>query len=143
MFFVLGLVRSTLLYGLLSLLVCAAAPQLTATTNDEGMLGAVSTLLYLASAAYPLTLAVHPLLARPGYRRRRLPFSYSESLLGALGADFTNPFRGLVALRGAAKTINSKGVYGAYAWGQVYLHVTWAIAFWLCLAGTWLILLTN
>jgi len=140
MYFILGLVKSTLLYGLVSLVACAFAPQIATSTNEGGRIAAIYSFMYVSAAAYPLLLAIHPLLGLPGRRRLGVPFVYTQSLFDSLGADFTNPFRGLVALRGASKVIDSKGVSGAYAWAQVYLHLAWAVAFWIWFALVWVVL---
>lgn len=143
MYFIAGLVRSTLLYGLISLLVCVFVPQVAATTEAEGFVGGFYSFMYVSAVAYPVLLAIHPLIVRIGHRRRSMPFSYSRSLLGALGADLTNPFRGVAAFKGASRVIDSKGRHGAYAWGQVTVHLIWAALFLIYLIVAWTLLLTS
>lgn len=142
MFFVAGLVRSTLLYGLISLLVCLFVLRIPVTPTGAGFTGGFFAFVSASIAIYPLLLVIHPVFVWVGHRRRRMRFSYFQSLFDALGADFTNPFRGLVALRGASRTIDSKGFYGAYAWGQVILHLVWAAAFWIYFATAYVLLIT-
>ena len=56
--------------------------------------------------------------------------SYIFRLDGYVTAEITNPFRGLVALIGASKVIDTAGFLFLNAWGQVILHFIWSIGFW-------------
>lgn len=143
MYFIAGLVRSTLLYGFISLLACVFIPQVAATTEAEGFVGGFYSFMYVSAVAYPVLLAIHPLIVRIGQRRRSMPFSYSRSLFDALGADLTNPFRGVAAFKGASRVIDSKGVYGAHAWGEVTVHLVWATLLLICFIVAWTLLLTS
>lgn len=143
MYFIVGLVRSTLLYGLISLLVRVFVVQLAASAEASGFVGGFYSFMYVSAVAYPVLLAIHPLIVRNGRYRPSTPFSYSRTLFAALGADLTNPFRGVAALKGASRVIDSKGVYGAYVWGQVTVHLVWAALFLIYLIVAWTLLLTS
>lgn len=131
LFFLAGLLRSTLLYGLVTLVICLFVLGVPLTVGSGGFIGGFFDFMSVSTVFYPVLLLVHPMFAWFGRRRRGMKFSYFQTLFHTLGADLTNPFRGLVALKGASKAIDSKGFYGAYAWGQVIVHLIWAIAFWI------------
>ena len=119
MFFMLGILASSNLYAIIFLFVCIG----------RGIdMAAVLPLLLLTYFSY--RLVIHPIMFRISVKFRGLSYdeSYFSSLLGCVGADITNPFRGLIALFGMSKIIDSTGFRRSLSWGGQILHFIWAIA---------------
>lgn len=123
MYFVIGLLASTALYAIIFSLICVFGIGIDMTN-----------LLLLSILSYILLRIIH-LLWYKICRRFDGFSSYENSYLsnfwGYIGADITNPFRGILALKGASKVIDETiGFWFLYSWGQVIVHFVWAITFW-------------
>lgn len=121
MFFLAGLIRSTVLYAFVYSAVGAAWYGMGASTA-LGLAG-----IYLA------VLALHHVVSRVwGWSKGWRP-GFMELVGGSFMADVTMPFRGLGAIRRGRRVIDTKGVARAYQWGEGILHFVWSAAFWVAL----------
>lgn len=141
--FLLALVASTALYGVLSLIVCVFGLDIGLTTMLEaaaqpvGATGWFYAFMTRSLVAYPILVLIHVPLVKARMMRRKwspyngpLVFQVPSWIL----ADLTSPFRGLLALNGMAKVIDVTGSRWAVAWGGQILHLVWALALWAWLA---------
>jgi hypothetical protein len=136
--FLLGLVDSAALYGLVSLLVCVFGLEVEMTTIHEAALHPASFLesfyatMFWSSIAYPILRLLHFGIVELRRRLNRVPLRSRATffLAEVTWADFTNPFRGMIALKGASKVIDSTGLSFLISWGTQLLHLGWALALW-------------
>lgn len=145
--FLIGLLASTALYGIVSLLVCVLALGVSLSDIVDGarrlssftdafyafLLVSVAAFLVAHLLNYLVGRVVYLWEKRQGYGVRGR--SYLASFPGILLAEATNPFRGLLALKGASKVIDSTGLWFLHDWGQTLTHFAWAVALWALLAA--------
>jgi len=145
--FLIGLLASTALYGVLSLLVCVLALGVSMSEVVDGarrftsftdafyafMLASIVAFVVAHLLNYLVGRVVYLWERRQGYGVRGK--SYFASFPGILLAEATNPFRGLLALKGASKVIDSTGLWFLHDWGQTLTHFVWAVAFWALLVS--------
>lgn len=142
MYFVLVLGLSTALYGLVAAVVCVfgfdvAPGALYDAARDPSVSSPEWFFAFVgwSVVAYPVLVAMHVALSWVAYQvRARRGTAYGVRVfrhgIRVLVAEVTNPFRGLVALRGASGVIDSTGLWFVYDWGHVIVHFVWALAFW-------------
>jgi hypothetical protein len=140
-YFLLGLCSSTALYGVLSLLACVFLfdvdlGTITAPAGQDGVAGLFSSYMTLCVPAYPILMGLHVLMVEVGRRfdRRFRDHYYPRNFTSVLarvpswvGADLTNPFRGLRSIIGARRTIDSEGLLWVSDWVSVILHLVWSL----------------
>lgn len=137
MFFI-GLLSSAALYAVISLLVCVFGLEIEMTTIREaalhptGFLDWFYAVIFWSLAAYPLLRIIHFCTVRLRRRFNRIPLTNPLFffLIECTWADITNPFRGLVALKGMSKVIDSRGFWFVVSWGTQVLHLVWSICLW-------------
>ena len=113
--FFFGLIDSTILF--------AAGLAVTATVFT----GADPAIAIILITLYALALLIHVIRSAILYRRRGFKGPGFAAVTGYIAADFTNPFRGLFALRGVRKVIDGSRGRRAYSWGVQWLHLIWSI----------------
>ena len=92
--------------------------------------GAVgSETVVLAAIVYLAFLSVNivVLAVRNVGRSRHLRSQPVAYTFAGIGYDFTNPFRGLTALIGVRRYMDSRGAHRAWLWFQQWLHFIWAL----------------
>ena len=131
--FFLGLITSTALYGIISLLVSLIGFRIDFSTLYNAAFHASNLLEYFyafmfwSPAAYIVLIPIHFVLAKIlGLQDGGFGTCLKE-YGGQMLADFTNPWRGLVALIGAGETIDTFDWYGFYCWIEVILHFVWSL----------------
>ena len=143
MYFIAGLIRSPALYGLLWMPVCMFVLGVKfktisdAATSSKGcFLDWFYASISMSLLAYPVLLVIHVVML---WFRNRLRRSTQERpvLLGladAVLADFTNPVRGLGALRTMGelkrRDLNEPGRWTLWGWFVQIIHFLWALAVW-------------
>lgn len=145
--FFIGLLASTALYGVVALLVCVLALGVSMSDVFDGA-GRLTTFTEAFYAYMLLSIAVLPVAHVLNYAVGRVVYlwerrqgygvrgkSYFASLPRILAAEATNPFRGLLALKGSSKVIDSRGLWFLHDWGQTISHFVWAVAFWVLWAA--------
>lgn len=121
--FYIGLLASTALYGIGSLLVCVLALRVS-VSDVIGGAGRLTTFteayyacILVSVVAFPLAHVLNYIVGRVAYLwERRQGYgirgkSYLASLPGIVLLEATNPFRGLRSLTGASKVIDSTGLW--------------------------------
>ena len=134
MYFLIGLLRSTALYGIF----CLLASLLGFHIGFESLIQAAfhpGSLqeFFLAYMFWSPVLLVATELVFFIVSKIHSFFGgdfdgYFDNILMRFVIAFSNPWRGLVALIGAAHTIDCFDLYGLYCWFQVILHFLWSIA---------------
>ena len=121
--FVLGLFSSTALYAIIYALVC------TIWLGVDMM-----EMLSVALFAYIVIRILRFIWSKLTWRKWRKIDSrmiddepFFLKLISITWYDITNPFRGLVALKGASKIIDTKGILFLFSWMTVILHFVWSI----------------
>lgn len=117
MYFIAGLVRSTVLYAALMAIVGVALGALG---------GDIAATLGLV---YAVLLVAHSVFVSLTSRRRarHLRQNVFSAGGGALGADISRPFRGLTALVGMRKVVDTKGLQKAMSWTGQWVHLIWSV----------------
>lgn len=136
MFFIIGLIMSTSVYGIVCLLFCAlglgiSVPQMIpCIISPVGLTEYFYAYMIWSAIAFPFIILLDYICLRIDSHFSMIPTeeAYYKILIRNVGASFACPFRGLVALKGASKVIDSTGVSFIYCWGQVILHFIWSIA---------------
>ena len=129
MFFFFGLLLSTALYGTFSLPVAVLAFYVSLKTMFEvifkitGFIDVFYAFMIWAPIAYILLSLLHYLIVKI----KGDADSFWSEQISTFVASFSNPWRGLVALAGASKTIDSFDLYGLYCWIQVIVHFVWSL----------------
>ena len=107
---------------------------ITATAGQDGMAGFFSSYMTLCVPAYPILMGLHVLMVEVTRRFRRS--SYPSGFVSVLaqvpswvGADLTNPFRGLGSLTGRTRKVirTNEGLFRAGAWATQILHLVWSL----------------
>ena len=147
MYFLIGLIKSTALYGIFSLLICTFGLHM----NIHSLYQTVFHISYLQSfiqtpisvakipslfliyicwspVVYIAAIIIHFLYTILRNLIKGDHYDYLENTMGRFIGAFTNPWRGLVALIGANQTIDSDDFFGLYCWFEVILHFCWSIA---------------
>lgn len=131
--FFFGLITSSALYGIISLLVSLIGFRMDFSTLYDAAFHASSILevfyafMFWSPAAYIALIPIHYILAKIlGFQEGGFGTSLKR-YGGKLVADFSNPWRGLVSLIGAGNTIDTFDLYGFYCWIQVIAHFLWSI----------------
>ena len=131
MFFI-GILKSTALYGIFSLLVGTLACRVdlatmyNATFNLTTFQNVFYAFMFWSPAAFIVFCILHFLVCK--IKDGDSIGDWFSEALGRFVATFSNPWRGLVALGGATRTIDSFDWYGLYCWIQVIVHFVWSLA---------------
>lgn len=134
MFFILGLLNSTALFGFFSLIISFFFSGLSffemigMAFHPESLKEVFISYMIWSLPIYVVLMLIHIGLVFLSNRFHRNKESFSvEMVFSFFIADFTNPFRGLFSLIGARKVIDSRGANAIYPWFQVILHFVWSI----------------
>ena len=132
MFFLLGLLGSTALFGSISLVVFSLFVRddfrnlLEIAISPSGFAGIFISYMVWSLPAFVAIIVVHIFFVKISNKIRG--FDTKTNVFMLIGAAFTNPFRGLTALIGARKVINSTGLERVGSWGEVIIHFIWSVA---------------
>lgn len=135
MFFI-GLLISTVLYGIVCFLVCVLglgiefAVIIQQALQPTSLTGCFFAYIFWSLPLFPVMIFIDFISCKI-YNRFSYPYTdlpFLSILPGTLLNCILNPFKGLVAFVGARKTIDVGGLDGAYCWTQVIVHFIWAIS---------------
>lgn len=113
--FFFGLVLSTALYA-------------AVTSTVLAFLGRVGAPVAVVLAViYVALLLLDLVIIRLSTRGRGNHLYRAPGVLDLVVAQITNPFRGLIAFRGASRVIDGSRGRRTYSWATVTLHFVWAV----------------
>ena len=130
MFFIIGLIKSTAFYGIVSLLVSLFCFHIPFSTlyydafHVTNLSSAFNAFMLWSPIVYLVMILLHFIICLI----KRDADHYWGSAMGRFIAVVSNPWRGLVALNGANTLLGANDLYGLYCWFQIILHFVWAIA---------------
>lgn len=160
MYFYVGLLDSTALWGALAFLACVIGlgievPTLfESATDPAGFHGWLYAVMSWSVVSYPILMALHLARVRLSYRkygpelRSRLDAPVPVLAATFLWSDFTNAFRGITAFSLVRNASWSRSGYRRKQRGrfvldmmQVVTHCIWTVALWgtLTIGGTYLV----
>ena len=134
MFFIIGLVRSTALYGIFCLLAGLLGfhigfnPLFQAALHPGSLQDYFLAYMFWSPALLVATELVFFICSKIQGLFGGDSDGYFDDILMRFVIAFSNPWRGLVALIGAGSTIDCFDLYGLYCWFQVILHFLWSVA---------------
>lgn len=135
MYFLIGLVRSTALYGIFCLLAGVFGFHISIETllqsafNPNGIESYFMAYMFWSPALLVIEEIVFFIWTKIDYFFfGSTKHNYFESLMGRFVVAFSNPWRGLTTLIGASKIIDCYDLGGLLWWIEVILHFLWSIA---------------
>ena len=135
MFFILGLLMSTALYGIICLLISIfglhiAIPSLfQVALHPNGFKEIFLAFMFWSPVAYVVLQVINFLMLKAARAVTGDDFDFFEDVLGRFVANVTNPWRGLVAIKFGSESADEAGVlFWLYCWFEVILHFLWSIA---------------
>ena len=136
MLFIVGLFKSTALYGIICLLVSIFGLHLTFSDflqvcfHPNSFREIFMAFLFWSPALYIVVQIINYICLVISNRRWHAEFHFFDGILGRFIASITNPWIGLITLIGASKTINTDDStvwLRLYCWFQVILHFLWSV----------------
>ena len=135
MFFILGLLMSTALYGIICLLAAvfglniSFSDLLQASNQAKGFMGLFYNYMVLSPVIYIVLQVVNSILLKVIHLISGDDTTILESLLESFISNLTNPWRGLFTIIGASDSLSGEsGLFWLYCWFEVILHFLWSVA---------------